>query len=151
MYFDDILVYSKSATSHLDHLQAVFSILRDAHFYAAPNKCQFIVDSVVFLGYQISHHGIQVDDSKITAIKEWPTPTTVTEARSFHGLASFYRRFIRNFSAIMASITDIMQSREFQWSTTAAQAFELIKEQLTSAPVLILPDFTTPFNLNCDA
>lgn len=151
VYFDDILVYSKTEDAHVEHLKAVFRILRTERFYASPSKCVFFTDSVLFLGYQISSKGIGVDSQKVAAIREWPTPSTLTEARSFHGLASFYRRFIAHFSSLMAPITDVMNSKSFHWSEDADRAFFIIKQKLSNAPLLVLPDFSTPFDLHCDA
>lgn len=151
VYFDDILVYSKNKTDHLQHLRSVLLILRQESFYAAPPKCVFQVDCILFLGYYISAAGISVDETKIAAIRDWPSPKTLTEVRSFHGLASFYRRFIRDFSTIMAPVTNCMRDKIFTWSSAAEEAFCLIKEKLTAAPVLILPNFTVPFELSCDA
>ncbi|XP_057808911.1 uncharacterized protein LOC131023389 [Salvia miltiorrhiza] len=151
VYFDDILIYSKSVSDHLVHLREVLLILRAEHFFASPNKCCFAVSSVLFLGYQISADGIRVDDSKIIAIREWKTPTNLTEVRSFHGLASFYRRFIAHFSAIAAPLTDVMHGKTFIWTPEAATAFDLLKSKLTHAPLLALPNFDMPFELYCDA
>lgn len=85
VYFDDILVYSQSTTAHINHLRQVLSILRAEHFYATPSKCLFFTGRILFLGYQISGEGISVDTTKVAVIRDWPTPTIFTEARSFHG------------------------------------------------------------------
>ncbi|KAK6150316.1 hypothetical protein DH2020_015248 [Rehmannia glutinosa] len=151
VYFDDILVYSRTAEEHVDHLRAVLVILRSEKFYVAPRKCIFFTDRVLFLGYVISAAGISMDESKIAVIREWPTPTSITAVRSFHGLASFYRRFIPHFSSIMAPLTDCMRGTTFIWTAAADEAFVHIKQKLTTTPVLILPDFSVPFELHCDA
>ncbi|CAA0833871.1 Uncharacterized mitochondrial protein AtMg00860, partial [Striga hermonthica] len=151
IYFDDILIYSCTLEDHLLHLRVVLLILRTESFYAAPQKCVFLVDSVLFLGFVISAAGVRVDESEVAAIRDWPTPTSFTEARSFHGLASFYRWFIAHFSSIVAPITDCLTGKSFIWTPQATEAFVLIKKKLTSTPVLVLPDFSRPFELSADA
>ena len=90
VYFDDILVYCKNLDKHIDHLHYVLTVLRKEKLYANLKKCSFCMDKVVFLGYVVSVKGIEVDEENVKAIKEWPTPKSITEVRSFHGLASFY-------------------------------------------------------------
>lgn len=110
-----------------------------------------MVFSILFFGYKISAYGIVVDDSKVAAIRNWPTPTSITEVRSFHGLVSFYRCFVKGFSTIMAPFTNCMREKTFVWTSAAESAFQIIKDKLTSAPVLVLPNFSIPFKLHCDA
>ena len=151
VYLDDILVYSWSMEEHFDHLRKVFATLRMQKLYGKKEKCAFLVESVVFLGYVVSKDGVSVDQTKIEAIKSWPSPKTVSEVRSFQGLASFYRRFIRDFSTITSPITECLKKGAFAWNDVAQRAFESIKRKLCEAPILALPDFTQPFEVECDA
>ena len=116
VYFDDILVYSTSIEEHELHLRHVLDVLRKEQLYANSDKCTFCMDRIVFLGFVVSADGIEIDVEKVKAIQEWPTPTTVTEVRSFHGLASFYRRFVKDFSSIAAPLTEVVKKTVgFQW------------------------------------
>ncbi|XP_010412456.1 PREDICTED: uncharacterized protein LOC104698758 [Camelina sativa] len=144
VYFDDILIFSSSVTAHQDHL-------RQESYFVARQKCELGVTSVLFLGYVVSSNGLSMDVSKVETIKSWPVPKNVTKVHSFHGLASFYRRFVPHFSSIMAPLTDCMRDGKFVWSVEAQDAFDLVKHKLTSAPILVLPDFELPFELHCDA
>ncbi|KAH9705015.1 Endonuclease [Citrus sinensis] len=152
VYFDDILIYSKGLDEHIEHLQSVLTVLRKEKLYANLKKCSFCTNQIVFLGYVVSAKGIEVDEEKVKAIKEWPTPKTVSEVRSFHGLASFYRRFVKDFSTLAAPLTEIVKKHVgFKWGSEQEKAFNLIKEKLVSAPLLALPDFTKTFEIECDA
>ncbi|KAG7552856.1 Reverse transcriptase domain [Arabidopsis thaliana x Arabidopsis arenosa] len=151
VYFDDILIFSSTLADHLDHIREVLLVLRREKLFGATHKCSFGVSEVLFLGYIISQAGLKVDPSKVSAIKSWPAPRTITEVRSFHGLASFYRRFVPHFSSIMAPITNCMKSIQFVWTEEAERAFHEIKTKLSSAPVLVLPNFNVAFELHCDA
>ena len=91
VYFDDILIYSKNLDDHLIHLKYVLDVLRKERLFANLKKCTFCMDKLVFLGFVVSARGIQVDEEKVRAIQDWPSPTSVSKVRSFHGLASFYR------------------------------------------------------------
>ena len=151
VYFDDILIYSQSKEEHLAHLRQVFLTLREAKLYINLKKCPFMKPHVFFLGFIVSKHGVLANLKKVRVIREWPEPQSITETRSFHGLASFYRRFIRGFSTIMAPITECLKTKEFQWSNVASQAFREIKVIMTEAPVLRYPDFIKVFEVACDA
>ena len=133
VYFDDIRIYSATKEEHLQHIQEVLGVLRREKFYAAKKKCVFMSPKLLFLGYLISGDRLEVDKVKVQAVREWPILMTLTEVRSFHGLASFYRRFIANFSSIMAPITNCMKGNTFRWTGEAETAFQLIKDRLTSA------------------
>ena len=105
VYFDDILVYRKSVEEHVDHLKYVLEVLRKEKLFANLKKCSFCNEKVNFLGYVVGANGLEMDEEKIKAIKEWPIPKTISEVRSFHGLASFYRCFIKDFTTISAPLT----------------------------------------------
>jgi hypothetical protein len=117
VYFDDILIYSKSLNEHLDHLCNVLSVLRSEQLYANLKKCTFCMEKIVFLGYVVTAQGIEMDEEKVKAIRDWPTLKSISEVRSFHGLASFYRRFMKDFSTIVAPLTKIVKnSVGFKWN-----------------------------------
>ncbi|KAJ9548661.1 hypothetical protein OSB04_021204 [Centaurea solstitialis] len=151
VYFDDILIFSRDEAEHVTHLRNIFLVLREQRLFANHKKCHFMTTEVLFLGYLISGDGIRMDSSKVSAITTWPTPTSLREVRSFHGLASFYRRFIRDFSTIVAPITECLKSTKFAWSESAQSAFERLKKIVTEAPVLALPNFENCFQVECDA
>ena len=112
----------------------------------------FCKDHVVFLGFVVSSKGVQVDEEKVKAIQEWPTPKSVTEVRSFHGLASFYRRFVKDFSTLAAPLNEVIKKNVvFKWGEKQEEAFNALKQKLTNAPILALPNFSKSFEIECDA
>jgi len=120
--------------------------------YANHAKCMFALDHINFLGFVVSLKGVYVDKEKVAAIQHWPTPINVNEVRSFHGLASFHRRFVQNFSTIVAPLNAIVKKDVvFKWGQDQIQAFETLKEKLTKALILALPKFTKTFEIECDA
>ena len=151
VYFDDILIYSRTQKDHLDHLNQVCLALRENNLFANLKKCDFFTHRVIFLGFVVTPDRVSADPKKIKSIVEWPVPKSVHEVRSFHGLATFYRRFIRGFSTIVAPITDCFRKGQFEWTKAADRAFLDVKKKMTQAPILRLPDFSKVFEVACDA
>jgi hypothetical protein len=110
-------------------------------------------EKLIYLGFVISTNELKMDPEMINAIKGWPSSKSVFEVRSFHGLASFYRKFIRNFSGISAPMMDTVKKRHksFHWMEEAEKSFNLLKKKITEQPILVLPDFSKTFQVRCDA
>jgi hypothetical protein len=126
--------------------------LREHRLYAKFSKCAFWLEEIQFLGHVLSAKVIVVDPSKVKDILEWKPPTTVHQVRSFLGLASYYRRFIPDFSKLVKPITSLLKNEiKFNWSLECNEAFEKLKILLTTAPVLAQPDISKPFDVYCDA
>ena len=152
VFIDDILVYSKSEEEHAEHLRVVLQILKEKRLYAKMSKCDFWLHEVSFLGHVISRNGIAVDPSKVDAVLQWEAPKSVTEIRSFLGLAGYYRRFIEGFSKLALPLTQLTRKGEaFVWDTQCENSFQELKKRLTTTPVLILPNPNKPFVVYCDA
>ncbi|KAL0557211.1 hypothetical protein IC582_005729 [Cucumis melo] len=146
VYFDDILVYSKGLNDHILHVKTILLKLREEKLYANFKKCSFCQEQIHFLGFIVGKDGVKVDEEKVKAIQEWPTPTNASEVRSFHGLASFYRRFIKDFSSIASPLTELVKKHvKFEWKEKQENAFNELKEKLIKAPCLALPNFDKSF------
>jgi len=150
-YLDDIILWSPDEKSHITLLREVLQRLRSFQLYAKAEKCEFHKDSVEFLGYRVSPNEVSMDHSKVKAVLEWPTPTTLKQLQSFLGFANFYRRFIRNYSGVVRPLTSLTRRGSFAWGAQATAAFANIKQRFASAPVLQQFDPTKPITLETDA
>ena len=151
-YLDDIIVYSRDLQSHMERLERLFQRLQEANLKLKPSKCSIMQKRVSFLGYIVSESGIGTDPSKIEAVRNWPVPTNLRQSRAFVGLCQYYRRFVPNFSAIAAPLHALTKKgAPFIWTAECQNAFEQLKEALTSADVLALPDDEGHYILDCDA
>ncbi|GAU47917.1 hypothetical protein TSUD_404700 [Trifolium subterraneum] len=152
VFIDDILVYSKSEEEHKEHLRIVLQDLKEKKLYAKLSKCEFWLKEVIFLGHVISSGGIAVDPAKVDAEMKWGTPESVSEIRSFLGLAGYYRSFIEGFSKMALPLTLLTRKDQaFVWDEKCEKSFQELKKKLTTAPVLILPDAKESFVVYCDA
>ncbi|KAK3544099.1 hypothetical protein QTP86_001557, partial [Hemibagrus guttatus] len=152
-YIDDILVYSNSPEEHVQHVREVLSRLQRHHLYVKLEKCEFHRTTVTFLGYVISQRGVEMDAVKVRSVTEWPAPTTIRELQRFLGFANFYRRFIRNYSAVAGPLTSLLRGKpkRLSWTDQARAAFQQLKDCFTSAPILRHPDPDLPFVVEVDA
>jgi hypothetical protein len=152
VFIDDILIYSKSAQEHEQHLRVVLEKLRAHKLYAKFNKCEFWHEKVDFLGHILTTEGVAVDLEKVEAVSNWQQPTNVSEIRSFLGLAGYYQRFIEGFSKVARPMTELLRKdKKFTWTESCEKIFQELKRRLTTAPVLTLPDIQRDFVIYCDA
>jgi len=152
LYLDDILIYSDTLEEHHKTVRAVLKKLIENNLFAKLSKCEFDKDEVEFLGHIISGSGVSTDPKKIKTIVEWPTPKSVKDVQRFIGLCNYYRRFVKNFSAIAKPLHSLTKKGiKFVWSPDCETAFEILKKRLTTSPVLLHPDNTKQFVVECDA
>jgi transposase InsO family protein len=151
VFFDDILIYSSTWADHRRHIRAVFTVLQQHQLVVKRSKCAFGVPLVAYLGHVISAEGVAMDPAKVEAVRDWPTPRSARAVRGFLGLAGYYRKFVHDYGVIAAPLTALLKKEGFSWSKEATAAFVALKDAVTSAPVLALPDFTKPFIVECDA
>jgi hypothetical protein len=155
VYLDDIVVATSTFQEHLSLLKRVFERLKSANLTINLEKSHFFRKELKYLGFVVDERGLRTDPAKVQAIVDYPTPTNRKEVKMFLGTASYYRRFIRNFSTIAAPLNSLTSTRKsappFAWSVEADRAFNELKSALASAPVLACPDFEKPFAIHCDA
>ncbi|GJZ96709.1 putative reverse transcriptase domain-containing protein, partial [Tanacetum coccineum] len=152
VFIDDILIYSHNKEEHANHLRIILELLKKEKLYAKFSKCDFWIHIVQFLGHLIDSQGLHVDPTKIKAVKNWASLTTPTEIRQFLGLVGYYRRFIKDFSKIAKSLTELTQkNKKYIWGEDQELAFQLLKQKLCEALILALPEGNDNFVVYCNA
>jgi len=151
-YLDDTIVFASSIDMQLQRLRLVLERLKQAGLKVKPPKCSLLQKSVSFLGHVVSGGKIGVDYEKIRHVVEWPIPRTLKEVRGFVGLCSYYRRFVKDFGRIAAPLNELSKKNQvFKWTEKCQDAFDTLKELLTTAPLLAMPNQDDKFILDCDA
>ena len=151
-YLDDIIVFSRTAENHLEHLEKVFAALQKADLKIKASKCEFFKNHVCYLGFLIGESGIRCDKSKVEATSKIKTPTSIEEVRHFNGMCSYYRKFISHYSDITKCFNDMTRKGAvFKWTKECNNAFKLLKEKLMEEPVLISPQANKDYVTHCDA
>jgi hypothetical protein len=152
VFIDDILVYSKMEGEHEEHLRLVLEKLIINQLYAKFSKYEFWLTQVAFLGHIISTGGVSVHLGNVRDVLNWKPPMNISEIHSFLGLASYYRRFIQDFSKLAKPMTRLLEKgKVFKWIHDCQVSFEELKKHLTTVPVLVLPDLSKKFDIYCDA
>lgn len=152
-YLDDIVICSATFEEHLRLLRKVMMVLKTANLTVNVDKCKFARPSLRYLGYIVDKDGLRTDPEKVEAILNFARPKTFTELKRFIGLASWYRRFVKDFSMVASPLHDLTKGKKKKlvWTEEAEAAWISLKTLLTSTPVMTCPDYTKPFVIQCDA
>lgn len=152
VYIDDIVVYSKNLEDHIKHLKKVFEIFTKYNLSINLQKCKFFKEEVEVLGHVLTTDGLKTAPSKVQSIALWERPNNINELRSFLGLTSYYRKFIKNYSIRANPLYKLLKKdTKFIWDENCNYAFEDLRKCLLSDPILIYPDFNKPFIVRTDA
>nr|KAG5690731.1 hypothetical protein BaRGS_022422 [Batillaria attramentaria] len=169
VFLDDIIIFSDTFEEHLERIEQVLSRLRDCGLKLSPKKCAFAQERVKYVGHIISSAGVEADPDKCEKVRDWPTPKSPEDVRRFLGFCGYYRRFVKGFSQIARPLTALMPAPTkgckrkgkrstpktervpWSWGPEQENAFQQLKECLTSPPILGFPDYSSPFVLQTDA
>ncbi|ROT65393.1 hypothetical protein C7M84_016626 [Penaeus vannamei] len=152
VYLDDIIVFGGSFDEELERLEVVLRRLRTANLKLSPKQCLFFQSEVPFLGNIVGRDGVKTDPQKVAAVQDWPVPTCVADVKSFVGLCTYYRRFVKQFAQIAYPLHQLTRKgARFEWSAACQKAFDSLKRALVEAPVLPYPDPASPYLLDTDA
>ncbi len=151
VYLDDLLVHARDFDQAVHNLREVLTAIRSVGLWLNPAKCNLLTCQTQFLEHMVSESGVATDPTKVAAVRDWPPPTNITELRSFLGLVSYYRRFVRDFATIASPLYQLTYMGQwFGWSEDCAEAFQQLKDALIDAPVLAYPDPNQPFLVDTD-
>jgi RNase H-like domain found in reverse transcriptase/Reverse transcriptase (RNA-dependent DNA polymerase) len=151
VYLNDILVFTKDLIEHCEIVSRVLQILRENKLSLKPQKCEFEKEEMKYLGMIIGRGEVRMDPAKVSAVAKWPTPKNKKEVQQFLGFANYYRWFIRGFSGIAKPLTSLTGNELWHWGTEQTEAFEEIKKQICSEPVLMIPLDNAPYCLEADS
>ena len=152
IYLDDILIFGKDFNEHYNNLREVLDRLRKAKLKLSPKKCHLLKSTVTYLGHVINNGEIRPDPEKTKLIDTYPVPQNIKDVRSFVSLASYYRKFVRNFAQVAKPLTCMLEKgKEFHWTLDCQHAFDNLRSRLGETTKLTLPNFKKPFRLACDA
>ncbi|CAF5209263.1 unnamed protein product, partial [Rotaria magnacalcarata] len=154
VYLDDIIVYSTSLDDHLYNLELVLQQIQQSGLTLKIDECHFCKTQLKYLGHIVSKEGIRPDPDKLNAVREYPVPTKLKAVRTFLGLSSYYRRFIKSYATIaepLIALTRHSDLKSFQWSEACQNSFETLRQRLIGAPIISYPRFDQPFILQLDA
>ena len=166
IYLDDLIIFSKTFEEHVERLERIFQRLREVNLKLSPKKCEFFKRKVRYVGHIVSAEGVEPDPDKVEKVKEWPTPTNPDDVRRFLGFVGYYRRFIKDFSKIARPLSDLVPEPtkkarrkpsnsiipdKWIWGAQQQDAFDNLKRQLISFPILGFPEYNMPFEVHTDA
>ena len=157
IYLDDVIVFSKTPEEHLIRLRGVFQKMREVGLKLKPSKCEFFKDRIAYLGHIVSKSGIETDPKKISDIKEWPQPKTVTDVRQFLGFTNYYRKFIKQYTQVANPLNKLIsghnakkKNKRVEWTQECEDSFQSLKKICTETPVLAYANYEKPFKLTTD-
>jgi len=152
VYLDNILIFMETLEEHRTVTRRVMELLRKHNLFLKPKKCKFKKTEVEYLRVIISQNSVKMDPVKVAGVTEWPIPSNRKEVQSFLGFTNFYRRFIQGFSHLARPLFNLTRKdTEWRWGAEEQSAFNSLKEQITTAPILTLPDNSRPFRIKVDS
>jgi hypothetical protein len=151
VFFDDILIYRKTWTDHLAHVDRVLHLLSQHQLFLKQSKCSFGASKVEYSSHLVGKQDFRVDPKNIEAMQDWPHSKNIKILHGFLGLTYYYRNFVKNYGKIVAPLTALLKKNSFTWTPIVAQTFQTLKMAMCTTQVLALHDFTKTFVLECDA